>query len=316
MHICIVTNAAKASLAGNRITANRWARIFRQIGHRVTIDQKFHADCDMLIGIHAEKSVAQVNEFLSRYPYRQVLIVISGTDLYGQTSFSAAAKKALDAADGLVVLEGCAMQKLPAKLQLKTTIIHQSANPPKTISEPLKSCFEVSVCGHLRPEKDPFLAAKAIHLLPESSRIKVSHVGKALSADMKRNAEKLNKSIERYRWLGGKEHWKARQLVARSRLMVNTSKMESSANSIIEAVVAGVPVLATNVAGNVGVFGSEYVGLFPVGDAHALATLLFRAETDKKFYNLLSKQCKKVAKTFSFENEFQTWCDVLASLGQ
>lgn len=314
MHITIVTSAAKSSRAGNRITANRWAKIFRQLGHRVSIDKRFHPECDLLIGIHAEKSASQVNSFSKRFPDRKSVVVISGTDLYGQSKFSTAAKHALAAADGLVVLESMAKQQLPTKLQSKTTIIHQSAIAPRTKPEPLKSCFEISICGHLRPEKDPFLVAEAIKLLPDQSRIKVTHIGKPLSIKMKRMAAKLTKTLPRYRWVGEKEHWKARQLIARSRLMINTSKMESSSNSVIEAIAAVVPVVATNVPGNTGVFGAEYTGLFSVGDYNRLAALLRKFERDKTFQLQLKKQCRVIAKKFSSNNEQTAWRDLLFEL--
>ena len=38
--------------------------------------------------------------------------------------------------------------------------------------------------GHLRPVKDPFRAAFAARLLPDASRIRVTHIGAALTAGM------------------------------------------------------------------------------------------------------------------------------------
>ena len=42
----------------------------------------------------------------------------------------------------------------------------------------------------------------------------------------------------RYRWLGNLPHWQARRRLARSRLLVVSSKMEGGANVISEALVA------------------------------------------------------------------------------
>jgi hypothetical protein len=58
--------------------------------------------------------------------------------------------------------------------------------------------------------------------------------------------------------------------------MVLASHMEGGANVIIEAVCAGVPVLASDIGGNRGMLGDDYAGYFPPGDAAALAQLIDR----------------------------------------
>jgi glycosyltransferase involved in cell wall biosynthesis len=67
--------------------------------------------------------------------------------------------------------------------------------------------------------------------------------------------------------------------------------MEGGANTISEALATGVPVLASDIPGNVGMLGEDYPGYYPVGDEDALAWLLHRAETDARFYALLKAQC-------------------------
>ena len=37
MRLCLITPAAPGSRSGNRVTANRWSRILRQLGHRVHV---------------------------------------------------------------------------------------------------------------------------------------------------------------------------------------------------------------------------------------------------------------------------------------
>lgn len=67
--------------------------------------------------------------------------------------------------------------------------------------------------------------------------------------------------------------------------------MEGGANVICEAVMAGTPVLASRIPGNVGMLGSDYAGYYPLGDEAALAELMLRAETDPEFYRRLADQC-------------------------
>jgi glycosyltransferase involved in cell wall biosynthesis len=75
--------------------------------------------------------------------------------------------------------------------------------------------------------------------------------------------------------------------------------MEGGANVIIEAVNAGVPVLASYIPGNVGMLGRDYDGYFPPGDDQALARLLDRASRDCAFLTALQKQCSRRALLFA-----------------
>jgi glycosyltransferase involved in cell wall biosynthesis len=96
--------------------------------------------------------------------------------------------------------------------------------------------------------------------------------------------------------------------------MVLSSLSEGGANVISEAVAAGVPVLASRIDGSVGLLGRDYPGYFPVGDTRALADLLWRAETDADFYNILCDHCRRRRPLFEPKRERQSWHDLLAEL--
>ena len=73
--------------------------------------------------------------------------------------------------------------------------------------------------------------------------------------------------------------------------MVITSKMEGGANVICEALMADVPIIASEVSGNIGMLGRDYSGYYPCGNSQALANLLYRTESDHAFYAHLKSQC-------------------------
>ena len=79
--------------------------------------------------------------------------------------------------------------------------------------------------------------------------------------------------------------------------------MEGGANVIVEAITAGVPVIASRISGNVGMLGEDYPGYFALGDAADCAAMLRRAETDEVFYQRLVKACAKRAANFAPEHE-------------
>lgn len=231
------------------------------------------------------------------------MLILTGTDLYQDIRRNQAAKASLDLADRLVVLQPTGLDELTSPLRKKTTVILQSAVPPRNQTRPLKSKFEVCVSGHLRPVKDPFRAAMASRSLPEDSRIQITHLGAALSESMQKRAVAEMARNRRYRWLGEVEHAKARHILSRSQLLVLSSKLEGGANVISEAVVCGVPILSSRISGSIGLLGENYEGYFEVGDTDGLSKLMQTCEQEPSFLAQLQKQCADRAYLFTPEKE-------------
>ena len=80
---------------------------------------------------------------------------------------------------------------------------------------------------------------------------------------------------------------------------------------ISEAIVAGAPVVASRIAGNVGLLGADYPGYFRVGDTRGLARLMARAESDSEFLTELKSHCEGLAHLFNSERELMAWRDVI-----
>lgn len=291
MRIILITPASAHSRLGNRHTAARWACLLRELAHRVTIQTDWDNEpADLMIALHARRSHGSLMRFRRAFPQRPVVLALTGTDLYRDIRIDADAQESMRQADRMIVLQDMGPRELPSLLRSKTRVIYQSA-AVAAAAAPLKSCFEVAVSGHLREEKDPFRVAAAMHHLPVASRIRVSHLGAAMSDAMAREAARWTKEEPRYRWLGEVAHGRAMRILGRSRLLVISSRMEGGANVVSEAIVAGVPVIASRVPGNVGMLGRNYVGYYPVENERALARLLYRAEFDAAFYARLRRLC-------------------------
>jgi glycosyltransferase involved in cell wall biosynthesis len=82
-----------------------------------------------------------------------------------------------------------------------------------------------------------------------------------------------------------------RRLLSRAHLLVQSSVMEGGANAVAEALAAGVPVIASRIAGNVGMLGKDYPGYYPLGDEKDLALLLEQTETNTGFREWLKARC-------------------------
>ena len=96
--------------------------------------------------------------------------------------------------------------------------------------------------------------------------------------------------------------------------MVISSVQEGGANVVSEALAADVPVVASDIAGNVGLLGPDYPGYFPVGDEGALAKVLMRFETDPAFREAISTHCRKLAPQFTPAREAAAWKEIISQL--
>ena len=314
MRICIVTPARAHARTGNRNTAARWAGLLRAAGHRVGVEQRWSgAPADVLIALHARRSHESIADYAARHPERPLVVTLTGTDVYRDIVDDASAQASLHLATRLIVLQDAALDELAPALRAKARVVYQSSRAvPRTA--PLARCFEIVVSGHLREEKDPVRCAAALAHLPPASRVRVTHVGGALTPQMEAEAREWMAREPRYRWRGELAHGRALRLLARARLMVISSRMEGGANVVSEALTIGVPVIASHISGNVGMLGRDYPGYYPLGDERALAHLIDRAERDAAFYRALDSACRARAALVTPERERAALEALLAEL--
>jgi putative glycosyltransferase (TIGR04348 family) len=315
MRIQIVTPAPPGSRKGNRITAERWVGFLRQFGHDVHLTRAWRGGpCDLLVALHARKSASSIQRLHRERPQVPIVLALTGTDVYDEIQRSQGAQRALELADQLIVLQPLAIRQLSPGLRSKARVIYQSC--PRVRHRPRRrtDVFEVCVLGHLRRVKDPFRAPLAARLLPESSRIRILHLGAPLTAAMAKRACAEMAVNPRYRWLGDVPRGRALQLLARCRLLVLSSLLEGGANVISEALVTGTPVLASRIDGSLGLLGTRYPGFFPVRDTQALTDLLWRAETEPAFYRRIDAWCRRLRPRFSPVREKAAWRALLSEL--
>jgi glycosyltransferase involved in cell wall biosynthesis len=93
----------------------------------------------------------------------------------------------------------------------------------------------------------------------------------------------------RYRWVGALSRGRALRLLAGSRLLVVSSRLEGGANVVAEALACGVPIVSSRIDGVLGTLGTAYGGYFRVGDTRGLARVLRRFEVDAAFRRSLTR---------------------------
>lgn len=318
--------AASVSIRnGNVVTSERWRAIFESLGHRVEI---FSADdtqqCDLLVVFNAYTNRQAIRDAWKSGIASRIVICLTGTDLYRDLQVDPAAQDVLYLADRLVVLQPMGIPALPEALHGKTMVVFQSAVASNTVVSRHEDSFDVCGIAHLRAVKDPLRTARAARLLPAGSRLRVMHVGKALSAEYEAEAIREVAENPRFRWLGEQSGARTAEILLGSRLLVVTSLLEGGANVVSEAIVSGIPVIGTDIPCLRGLLGDDYPGLFPVGDTGRLAELLYRAEVDSRFYDELQTRCRREAYKFDpirekdslkilLERMFSDYCPVTAT---
>src|SRR5215467_12714787 len=308
MKVRLITPILSNIRNGNQVTALRYARILKRLGHQVSIQAGYDGEsCDLLIALHALKSSNAIRRFSQHNPMSPIVVVLTGTDLYKDLKQNGKAISSLELASRLVVLQREGLSELPLAYRHKARVIYQSATCTGRTPAPPVSYFKVCVVGHLRREKDPLRAAMAVRGLPESSRIRVIQIGAALDERMERQALRESELNPRYCWLGGQPRWKAARHIASSHLVAITSKIEGSSNVLSESLACSVPVVASRIPGLIGTLGQDYPGYFTAGDTAGLTGILARAESDRQFYRELKLICRRLGSLVRPEGELAAW---------
>lgn len=307
MDILMITPAPPGSRAGNRATAERWAVLLENAGHRVRVVTEYNgAPCDLFIALHAWRSHDAIQTFRKAWPETPLILALTGTDIYRhQQDYPLPTRASMAAADVLIGLHSLVGEDIPEEFVAKLLTLYQSANEVaqgagKTASS---ENFDVCVIGHLRDEKDSMRAAIAARLLPEKSRVRILNAGKPHNAEWRAMAEQEMAENSRFQWLGELDTPNIQNLMAQCQLMVMSSVMEGGANVVSEACRAGLPIIATDIPGNRGLLGNDYQGYYPAKNQAALAKLLQKAESDPEFLNRLTEQVSELAPLFTPENE-------------
>jgi putative glycosyltransferase (TIGR04348 family) len=315
-NIVIVSPALHDANNGNWQTAKRWAKLLSK-HHRTRIardwpDAAAQSD-DIMLALHARRSAPSVQAWAKQRGSAALVVVLTGTDLYRDILTDIDAQASLDAAARLVVLQPLGINALPLQHRTKTHVVLQSTTTRKTLNKTQRVLHAVMV-GHLRDEKSPQTLFAAALLLRAREDITIEHIGAGLDETLAQDAMNTEAVCAAFYWAGALKHSRTREKMQRAHVLVHTSKMEGGAHVIMEAVCSGTPVIASDIAGNVGMLGENYQGYFPVGNAQALAAMLERCKDEPQFIDTLKSQCALRAPLFAPQAEASALLQVIQSL--
>lgn len=314
--ILVITPDPQGVRTGNTVTGERVQRLLAGTGHEVELATRFSGQsADVLIVLHAKRGAASLQEFRQSQPDRPILLVLTGTDLYGGMQQDSTSLAALCAATRLVVLQENALEQLDPEQCSRARVIHQSVSVPADLERKTAPGLQVCVVGHLRAVKDPLRMAEAARLLPADSEVQVVHLGAALSADMEEAARRETEANPRYTWRGEVDSSEVLRVMAASRLHVLTSQSEGGPSAVCEAIALGLPTLTSRIDGALGLLGRDYPGVFPPGDTQALASLVARYELDESFAQDLQRRTARLHGLTDTAVELGAWQRLLEEVG-
>lgn len=312
--VVIVSPTLASANNGNWQTAKRYGQFLKpQFLVRIVSEWDGSKSDDVLIALHARRSFSSIAAWHSIHGANGLVVVLTGTDLYRDIKHDPNAQQSLEFASRLIVLQPLGLDELPPHLRSKTEVVLQSTTPRVTLSKSARDTRAVMV-GHLREEKSPRTLFEAAALLAQQGRIHIQHIGAEHDQLLATMAHQTATSYPQYQFTGALSHAETRREIQRAHVLVHTSVMEGGAHVLMEAVCSGVPVIASRIPGNMGMLGQDYAGLFPVGDAKALADMLVRFRRDSEFEQRLKKQCALRAPLFSPEYERKTLLTIIQSL--
>lgn len=280
--------------------------------YRVIVQAGWHGErADAVIALHAGRSHdAIAAASAAGVP---VGLVLTGTDLYRDLDAGSDVRRSLALADRIVALQDEAPRLLDARSRRKCEVIFQSARGLRPAAK-ARGWLDCVAVGHLRAEKDPATLFEAMAHLPRELPIHLRHVGAVLDPVLGAAARALQADDARFRYVGALPHGLARSAIKSAHLLVHPSRVEGGANVIAEAVSAGTPVVASRVAGNVGMLGRGYSGYFEPGDASGLARLLVRVLQERGYLELLRRECATLRARFAPAAEARSVRRLVAAL--
>jgi glycosyltransferase involved in cell wall biosynthesis len=301
----ILTPFGAQSGMGNWRTASRYCELLSGVGMQVKIFEPAgigrasmpSALPKVAIVLNAFRCAEQVQAFVkAKIP---VLLVITGTDLYGALSprkknghAYQQAEQAMLNASAIMTLQAQAQREISQRwpqLAAKVYCVLQTS-PIRKPSAPMLTAHSKTVrflvAGHIREEKDPRTAFHAFHkAFPEGwaqradgrrTPVRLIQVGgeqdKSLASELRRLASRY----PGIRMEGTLSHAQTMRQMTQVHALLQPSVSEGGALVVAEAVACQLPIIASDIPAHLGQLGSDYPGLFPVGDVNQLAQTLAR----------------------------------------
>jgi glycosyltransferase involved in cell wall biosynthesis len=287
---------------------------------------------DILHTLNADRTYQWAREFRAAYKKIPWVITLTGTDYNTWSAINeppAHIRESIEQANALVVFHRFAAEAVLSCLPgagTKTHIIAQGVTPCTESADrgTVRSRYGIDsnaviflMVAGIRPVKSMRTAIEAFHevqrqvpqavLLLVGPVIDQSEAEKVLSAGGR---------LQCFTYLGEFAPAEVRSLMDAADVFLNTSLHEGMPGAVLEAMAAGLPVIASAVAGNRALIADDTNGfLFPVEDTKELIATSVVLAQDRKLRERLGEAGKQlVAANYSAEREIANYHQIYGRL--
>ena len=122
MNVLIVYPETKKTVTGNYCTACQYKDILNDLGHNVTLSEKFQEQrAELLIAINAQKKNRDIERFAEAYPESKIIVILSGTDIYPEPSERSI--HSMHLAHSIIALQKKGVKQVPDKMKEKVHVL-------------------------------------------------------------------------------------------------------------------------------------------------------------------------------------------------
>ena len=295
MKIALVSSYTLPFYCGNSILVERLREGLTDRGYDVAI---FNATKDdPHLGVKFSPDI--VHSFNASRPYEWMcdfrnnrsvswIITLTGTDYNTWCNIvepAAHIKESLLSADTLVVFHDEALRSLSTSLpqiRSKIRVINQGVTCLKTAHDTISVRKKYGIdqgqtvflmVSGIRPVKNIGCALEAFYRLErETPNVLLLLAGPIIDREEADRVLQMGDRLSCFRYLGELPYPKVRALIKASDVFLNTSLHEGMSGAVLEAMIEGLPVLASSTTGNRSLVKDNLNGLlFPVNNAQSLA---------------------------------------------
>ena len=325
---------------GNSILAERLQAGLHKRGYEVSLfncrddaaDRAALFAPQLLHSVNAERPHQWIKEFFLQSKKVPWVITLTGTDYNtwcGVTAPPLPVLESLGQADALVVFHEDALQTvrkcLPA-VAGKIHIIAQGVTPPVIVSDVqrVRQSYGISpetvlflMVAGIRPVKNIAAAIEAFREVEKKvADTALILAGPVIDQNEAERIFKIGSRLQRFQYLGEMSAAQVRELMAAADVFLNTSLHEGMSGSVLEAMAAGVPIIASAVAGNCALVRDNENGLlFSGDDSGELISAAVRLSMDRLLRSKLGEAGRKMAAArYSAEQETEKYEHLYRSL--
>jgi glycosyltransferase involved in cell wall biosynthesis len=338
IRIALATPYTLPFYCGNSILAERLREGLRSRGLNLFIyntdehapDNAVAAAPDILHTLNADKTYLWAQRFLCKRPLPWV-ITFTGTDYNSWCGLHAPPphiRSSMELASALILFHEDAAERFRAavpEISAKVKVIPQGISP-RTGEDRigLRSRFDIPrdatvflMVAGIRPVKNLGLAIAAFAEVEKRiPNVILLLVGPTMDKEEAEKVLAMGHALGSFSYLGARPPEETREIMGAADVLLNTSHHEGMPGAVLEAMAAGLPVIASAVPGNSALIRHGENGLlFTPGNSAELVAAVVRLAGESALRTRLGEAGRRIVETgYPVNGELDGYCSLYASL--